>query len=164
MAAWAAGGPPAANNTATRTLRDRQRAQAVGRNVLPPSGTRWRNSVLRRTPFPAALVGTPRARRWNSADRLLRKPITASPAAARAPRTATSRRAAEQCDELAPPHSITSSAIVSSVVGHLEAEGFGGLEVEHELELRRLQHRQIGRLGALENAARLTRSPRSAPQ
>ena len=38
----------------------------------------------------------------------------ASPAAARAPRAATRRRAAEQRDELAPPHSITSSARASS--------------------------------------------------
>ena len=41
----------------------------------------------------------------------------ASPAAARAPRAATRRRAAEQADEVAPPHSITSSATASSIGG-----------------------------------------------
>ena len=41
----------------------------------------------------------------------------ASPAAARAPRAATPRRAAEQRDERTSPHSITSSARASSVAG-----------------------------------------------
>ena len=41
----------------------------------------------------------------------------ASPAAARAPRAASRRRAADKRDELAPPHSITSSASASSFSG-----------------------------------------------
>ena len=44
-------------------------------------------------------------------------PISASTAAARAPRAATCRRAAEQRDELAALHSITSSAATSSLSG-----------------------------------------------
>ena len=34
-----------------------------------------------------------------------------------------------------------------------EAEGFGGLEVDDELELGRLHDRQVGRLGAVEDFA-----------
>ena len=62
------------------------------------------------------------------------------------------RRAAEQRDELAPLHSITSSARASSVGGTVEAERLGGLEVDHQLVLGRRLHRQIGRLLALEDA------------
>ena len=62
------------------------------------------------------------------------------------------RRAAEQRDELAPPHSITSSARASSVGGTVEAERLGGLEVDHQLVLGRRLHRQVGRLLALEDA------------
>jgi hypothetical protein len=36
--------------------------------------------------------------------------------------------------------------------GHSEAECLGGLEVEHELELGRLHHGQLRRLGALEHS------------
>ena len=49
-------------------------------------------------------------------------------------------------------YSITSSARASSVGGIVEAERLGGLEVDHQLELGRLHHRQIGWLLALENA------------
>ena len=35
---------------------------------------------------------------------------------------------------------------------HVEAERFGGLEVNHQLEFGRRLHRQIGRLLALEDA------------
>ena len=49
-------------------------------------------------------------------------------------------------------HSITSSARASSAAA-VEAERLGGLEVDDELELRRLLDRQIGRLLALENAS-----------
>ena len=62
------------------------------------------------------------------------------------------RRAAEQRDKLAPPHSITSSARASSVGGTVEAERFGGLEIDDQLELGRLLHRQVGGLLALEDA------------
>src|SRR5262245_23753427 len=37
------------------------------------------------------------------------------------------------------------------IVGDLEAERLGGPEVDHELELGRLQNRQVGGLGPLEN-------------
>ena len=50
-------------------------------------------------------------------------------------------------------YSITSSAMASSVGGTVEAERLGGLEIDDELELGRLHHRQVGRLLALENAA-----------
>src|SRR6516225_8436711 len=36
-------------------------------------------------------------------------------------------------------------------VGHLDAERSGRLQVDHELKFRRLQDRQVGGLGALEN-------------
>src|SRR5262249_45864680 len=38
---------------------------------------------------------------------------------------------------------------------HFETEHLGGLEIDEKLELRRLQDRQITRLGALENLARV---------
>ena len=63
------------------------------------------------------------------------------------------RRAAEQRDELAPFHSITSSARASSVGGTVEAEHPGGLGVDDQLELRRLHDRQVCGLRALEDAA-----------
>ena len=62
------------------------------------------------------------------------------------------RRAAEQRDELAALHSITSSARASSGRRHVEAERLGGLEVDHQLVLGRRLHRQVGRLLALEDA------------
>ena len=49
-------------------------------------------------------------------------------------------------------HSITSSARKQHRRGHVEAERLGGLEVDDELELGRLLHRQVGGLLALENA------------
>jgi hypothetical protein len=39
------------------------------------------------------------------------------------------------------------------VQGHVETERLGGLEVDCQFELCRLHHRQIGRVGALENPA-----------
>ncbi len=64
-------------------------------------------------------------------------------------------RAAEQRDELAPLHSITSSARASSDGGTVEAEHPGGLGVDDQLELARLHDRQVRGLGALEDAARV---------
>ena len=49
-------------------------------------------------------------------------------------------RTAEKRDELAPPHSITSSARGRSDVG-TSAEHSGGLEIDHHLERGRLHHR-----------------------
>ena len=49
-------------------------------------------------------------------------------------------------------YSITSSARASSAGGNGEAERPGGAEIDHQLEFGWLQHRQIGRLGALEDA------------
>ena len=53
----------------------------------------------------------------------------ASPAAARALRAATRRRAAEQRDELAPLHSITSSASASSLSGIVRPSAFAVLRL-----------------------------------
>ena len=49
-------------------------------------------------------------------------------------------------------YSITSSARASNDRRHVEAERFGGLEVDHQLVLGRRLHRQVGRLLALEDA------------
>ena len=38
-----------------------------------------------------------------------------------------------------------------------QAEGFGGLQIDHEFELRRLLHRQVGRLGALQDLVHVDR-------
>ena len=65
------------------------------------------------------------------------------------------RRAAEKRDELAAFHSITSSARASSCGWNVEAERLGGLEVDDQLDLCGLDHRQVCRLLALENAAHI---------
>jgi hypothetical protein len=59
------------------------------------------------------------------------------------------RRAAEQRDELAPPHSITSSARASSVAGTSRPSALAVLRL---LVLGRRLHRQVGWLLALEDA------------
>src|SRR5438552_14409293 len=41
---------------------------------------------------------------------------------------------------------------------HVEAERPGGLEADHQFELRRLLHREVGGLGALENLINVGRS------
>ena len=79
-------------------------------------------------------------------------PQSARPAA-RAPRAATRRRAAEQRDELAPSHSITSSARASSIGGTSMPSVLAVLQIDDQFELGRLLHRQIGGLRPLENAA-----------
>ena len=48
-------------------------------------------------------------------------------------------------------YSITSSARSEQRGRHGEAECFGCLEIDHQLEFGRLLNRQIGRLGAFEN-------------
>ena len=60
-----------------------------------------------------------------------------------------SRRTAEQRDELAPLHSITSSATASSVGGTVRPSIERRLRVDDQLELARLHDRQVGRLRAL---------------
>jgi hypothetical protein len=52
--------------------------------------------------------------------------------------------------------------------GYVKAERLGGPEVDHKLQLRRLLHRQVGRVGALEDfvhvgGARRNRSGKLAP-
>ena len=62
------------------------------------------------------------------------------------------RRAAEQRDELAPLHSITSSARASSVGGTSRPSALAVLRLIDQLVLGRRLHRQVGRLLALEDA------------
>ena len=50
-------------------------------------------------------------------------------------------------------HSITSSARASSVGGTSRPSALAVFEIDDQLELGRLQDRQVGRLRALENAA-----------
>ena len=74
-------------------------------------------------------------------------------APARARRAARQpRRRRPSRDELAPPHSITSSARASTRRRHVEAERLGGLEVDDQLEFGRRLHWQVGGLLALEDA------------
>ena len=68
------------------------------------------------------------------------------------------RRAAEEGDELAASHrcsyhSITSSVMASSDGGTSMPSALAVLQVDDELELGRLHDRQVGGLGALEDAA-----------
>ena len=67
-------------------------------------------------------------------------------------------RAAEQRDELAPLHSITSSASSCIELGTAKAKRICCLEVDHELKFRWLQNWQIGRLGAFEYSANVDAS------
>jgi hypothetical protein len=71
------------------------------------------------------------------------------PAAAKAPRRLCPQTNSHR-------HSITSSARTSNAVGIPYPEGLRGLEIEHQLELRRLLHRQIGGLFTFENPAHIT--------
>jgi hypothetical protein len=61
----------------------------------------------------------------------------------------------EPRNEIPPVHSITSSARTSSAVGIFYPQGFRGLEIDDQLDLRGLLHRKIGRLFAVEDAARI---------
>ena len=88
----------------------------------------------------------------------LRYPITGIRAAAPARQPATRRHAAEERDELAPFHSITSSARASSGRREFEAERLGGFEVDDELEFGRLFDRHIGRLSPTQNFVHVLRS------
>ena len=57
------------------------------------------------------------------------------------------------------PHSITSSARASSVGGTVEAEHFGGLEVDRQFELGGLFNRKVGRFGTLQNPVNVSGRP-----
>ena len=63
------------------------------------------------------------------------------------------RRAAEQRDELAPPHSITSSARASSDGGTIRPSILAVLRLITNSNLVGLYDRQVGGLRALEDAA-----------
>ena len=63
------------------------------------------------------------------------------------------RRAAEQRDELASDHSITSSARARSDAGTSRPIAFAVFEIDRELELDDLHDRQVSRLGSFENSA-----------
>ena len=121
-----------------------------------PSGCRSARCGRRSSPIAAVPAGTPRcglalpdrprSRGISTPMRRMRSACCARAASGQR------RRAAEQRDELAPPHSITSSARASSVGGTVEAERLRGLEIDDQLVLGRRLHRQVGRLLALENA------------
>src|SRR5512132_2485193 len=63
-----------------------------------------------------------------------------------------SRRAAEQRDELAPPHSITSSAATGSLSGTVRPSAFAVLRLMANSNFTVLLDRQVARLFAFENA------------
>src|SRR5262249_47369905 len=63
------------------------------------------------------------------------------------------RRPADERDERAALHSITSSARASSVGGTSRAERLGRRVIDNEFELGRLQDWQVSRLSALEDAS-----------
>ena len=73
-------------------------------------------------------------------------------------RRPTNGRAAEKRDELAPPHSITSSARSSRDVA-ARGQLPWPLKVDYELIFGRRLHRQIGRLFALEDAIDIAGGP-----
>ena len=78
----------------------------------------------------------------------------ASPAAARAPRAASRRRTAEQRDELAPPHSITSSAVrLQRSCGTVRPSALAVLRLITNSNLVDCMNRQVGGLLTLENPA-----------
>ena len=147
----------AADATITVDLRPTRSAASAGsrRSCRRPSGTRSRRSGPRRSRVSQRLAKCAR-RCWQSRSATCdsRKPITRHRRLLRARRERPRRRrAAEQRDELAPLHSITSSARGEQRRRHGEAERLGGLEVDDQLELGRLLDRQVGGLRALENPA-----------
>ena len=91
------------------------------------------------------------------APRYPAKPRTMSAVAPQSGNTAHRRNGAkcqrpEHVSQRSKLLSITSSARASSVGGIVDAERLGGLEIDDKLVPGRLLHRQVGRLGALENA------------
>ena len=61
--------------------------------------------------------------------------------------------------KIAPPHSITSSAVASSEAGIREAKRLRCSHVQHELEFCRLLDRKIGRVCALQYLVHMARRP-----
>ena len=144
--------------TMTSTLSRTNSAAISAKRSLRPSAQRYSIATVRPSIQPSSRSRcTKAAIHWLWAEGVLapRNPMVGSFARllrARRERPRR-RRAAEQRDELAPLHSITSSARASSDGGMVEAERLGGLEVDDQLELGRLHHRQVGGLFALENPA-----------
>ena len=133
---------------------DRRPAPAADHFGRPPSGIRSRRSGLRVAGFAAGPGETPPAAwakpfRRSAAEIADHRHCRCCARAANGQR----RRAAEQRDELAALHSITSSARPSSGSGMVEAERLGGLEVDDHLNFGGLLHRQVGGLLALEYPA-----------
>jgi hypothetical protein len=71
----------------------------------------------------------------------------------RAGRERPRRRAAEQRDEIAPPHSITSSARARTVAGRSRTERFRGFEIDHQLVLGQAERKVSLRLHGAARAA-----------
>ena len=127
---------------------------AIGHIGAPPSGIRWQCFGSRRNRPPSDHFGMRRGdwRRWprrsgmnipNHRHRRLLRSCRERP---------RHRRAADQRDELAAAHhSITSSAVASSLSGTVRPRfsRSGGFQ----LELARLNDGQVSRLGTLEDAA-----------
>src|SRR5262249_35130253 len=89
--------------------------------------------------------------RMRSGDTRMHEPNHRHPRLLRACCERPRSRAAEERDELAALHSITSSASASSLSG-IWRPSAGGLPVDHQLEFGWLHDRQIGGLLAFENA------------
>ena len=132
--------PPADDHRHRAARPARPPAPAADHIGPPPSGIRSRHYGPRRSQFRSSPCANARHEHADSRRRAAaEKPDHRHRRLLRARRERPRRRrAAEQRDELAPLHSITSSARASSVGGHVEPERLGGLEVDDELELGRL--------------------------
>ena len=152
--------------TMTSTLSRTNSAAISAKRSLRPSAQRYSIATVRPSIQPSSRSRcTKAAVHGSELEGVLapRNPMVGSlPAAARAPRAASSRRAAEQRDELAPPHSITSSARASSVGGTSRPSALAVLRLITSSIFGRLLHRQVGGLFALEDAIDI--AGRAAPQ
>jgi hypothetical protein len=74
-------------------------------------------------------------------------------------RQAPGRRARDQSDHFAPPSFDDLVGAGEDRLRHSEAEGLGGLQIDHQLERGRLLYGQIGRLLALQDLFRRKRRP-----
>ena len=155
VAALAASAATAAAVTMTATGRRTNRPPAPAA-VVRPSAQRYSIATFWPSTKPASFRPWRNARNRASGRRrpAVEKPDHRHRRLLRARRERPRRRrAAEQRDELAPLHSITSSARGEQRRRHGEAEHPGGLGVDDQLELGRLHDRQVRGLGALEDAA-----------